>query len=105
MPYTAELLGGATQAELSLGGEAVGTGTQLYLICQGLLLRTGTLLVLLGRREFPSLWGVPDVGSRLLFFWDQTRWVFFFFLCSRGELALLAPAATDISVTKEGSVS
>ncbi len=80
LPYTEELLGGGTQAELSLGGEAVGTGTQLYLICQGLLLRTGTHLVLLGRREFPSLWGVPDVGSRLLFFWDQTRWVFFFFM-------------------------
>ncbi len=30
---------------------------------------------------------------------------FFFFLCARGEPALLAPAATDISVTKEGSVS
>ncbi len=27
LPYTEELLGGGTQAELSLGGEAVGTGT------------------------------------------------------------------------------
>ncbi len=27
LPYTEELLGGGTQAELPLGGEAVGTGT------------------------------------------------------------------------------